>query len=108
MGTVYQTGQFRASHPQAANFPLFFSLTVSPTIGTVELPANRHHRMDNKQLGLFRLVTYEDRQNIESTLNVSFEDIYDSIDSVRSNVRQLEKEIDAIFHGASHGKTEDD
>lgn len=64
--------------------------------------------MDNVKLGLFRLVGYEDRKRLEEDLNVSFADIYDALDDVRTNVRRLEKDLDTVFYGSSYGKTVDD
>jgi hypothetical protein len=57
-----------------------------------------------QRLGLFRLAGYDDRQWIESELSVDFQDVYDALDDVRSNVRELERDLDAIFQGTNATK----
>lgn len=61
-----------------------------------------------KQLGLFRLIPYEESERIVDNLSVLYEDVYDSLENVRENVRDLEKELDRAFYGENYGKPIDE
>ena len=55
--------------------------------------------MNPNPLGLYRLMTYEQRQDVERELSVSFADLYDALDDAHHEARELEELLNGIFRG---------
>jgi len=53
----------------------------------------------NMKLGLYRHVSFNEREWIEGQLSVLFQDIFDTIDDLREHTRDFEKLLHTIFHG---------
>ncbi|HUQ30439.1 MAG TPA: hypothetical protein VM103_02890 [Candidatus Paceibacterota bacterium] len=60
--------------------------------------------MENKLLGLLRLVSLEERNEIISELALGLEDLYDGVEIVRSSARDFEKSVDRILYGQRLGE----
>ena len=54
-------------------------------------------------LGLNRLMSYDERQDVERELSVSFADIYASLDNAHHEVRLLEEYLNSLFSGERPG-----
>ncbi|HZS56794.1 MAG TPA: hypothetical protein VFA65_20475 [Bryobacteraceae bacterium] len=53
--------------------------------------------------GLFRLVGHPVQEQIETRLNVLFEDLFDANSEVWASLLDLRKELNCILHGESYG-----
>ncbi|MDP3958271.1 MAG: hypothetical protein Q8Q36_02295 [bacterium] len=62
----------------------------------------------NKSLGLFRLIPYQEQEQIVSELSVFYADVYDALEETRENVRELERGLDQLFYGDGYGKPIDE
>lgn len=54
-------------------------------------------------MGLFRLMSYDERQEVERELAISFDDIYGALDTAHAEARELEMLLNRFFHGESRG-----
>lgn len=52
----------------------------------------------DKPQGLLRFIGSPQREKIEREIGVTFEDLYNSIEDTRDNLRDLEKSLDQIFY----------
>ncbi len=59
---------------------------------------------NDKQLGLFRYTDYATQREIDSDLGLCFEDLFDSVDSVRESAVEAEQVIKRILFGESYGR----
>jgi hypothetical protein len=57
--------------------------------------------MDTNPLGLNRLLSYEERREIESELGITFLDTQDALRDAQNELKELGKLIHRIFYGAS-------
>lgn len=62
--------------------------------------------MEKKVLGLFRLLSPEERNEIVDELAVSLEDFYDAFDNALECVHGLEESINRICYGDSATETD--
>jgi hypothetical protein len=58
--------------------------------------------MEETLLGLYQLLSFEERQEIERELSLSFADLFDQLDSLHFEVRELERLLNRIFRGERH------
>jgi class 3 adenylate cyclase len=59
--------------------------------------------MSTNPVGLFRLMSYDERQEVERELAISFDDIYGALDTAHAEARELEMLLNRFFHGESRG-----
>lgn len=60
---------------------------------------------NDKKLGVLRHLDSAPRYEIERDIEVEFEDLFDSIDVIRSNARNLEHTIKVLLYGTNYEKS---
>ncbi len=58
----------------------------------------------NEKLGLLRFIPLLQQDKIKSNLGVTFEDVQDSMETLRLNIQSLEEEIRMILYGENYGE----
>ena len=60
---------------------------------------------NNNPLGLYRHMSYEQRQDLERELRVSFADIYDCLHDLQFEAHELEDLLNRTLNGSDCGGT---
>lgn len=50
-------------------------------------------------------MSFPERDEVERGLTVSFEDLYDAAEGIRTETRELEAFLNRLFRGENYGKT---